>query len=223
MTLKEFGLPEPFVRTVQELYQNAYTRVAINGVFSNPFQVKRGVRQGDPLSCALFNLAIEPLICRIRRDPNIKGISIPGLIEKLVIKLFADDTNLYLSKGDNLQTTLRILEDWCEISGAKFNQEKTEIIPIGREEHRCMTASTRKLSPHDQTPFPEGTQIAKDGDAVRMLGAWIGNKIEDITPWEPVIDTINTKLERWKKTHPSLNGRKIITQMIISGHTQFLT
>ena len=39
----------------------------------------------------------------------------------------------------------------------------------------------------------------------------------------PVINTINTKLERWKKTHPSLNGRKITTQMIIGGHTQFLT
>jgi hypothetical protein len=53
--------------------------------------------------------------------------------------------------------TLRILEDWCEILGAKFNQEKTEIIPIGKEEHRCTTASTRKLSPYDQTPFSEGT------------------------------------------------------------------
>jgi len=84
-------------------------------------------------------------------------------------------------------------------------------------------AATRKLSPHDPTPLPEGTQIAKDGDAVRMLGAWIGNRIEDITPWELIIDKINTKLRQWKKMHPSLNGRKIITQMIVGSHTQFLT
>ncbi len=56
-----------------------------------------------------------------------------------------------------------------------------------------------------------------------MLGAWIGNKTEDLTPWEPIIDKINTKLERWKKMHPTLNGRKVITQMIIGGHTQFLS
>ena len=56
-----------------------------------------------------------------------------------------------------------------------------------------------------------------------MLGAWIGNKTEDLTPWEPVIDKINTKLERWKRSHPSLNGRKILTQMVVGGHTQFLT
>jgi len=63
----------------------------------------------------------------------------------------------------------------------------------------------------------------KDGDAVRMLGAWIGNKMEDLTPWEPILDKINTKLERWKRSHPSLNGRKVITQMVVRGHTQFLS
>ena len=56
-----------------------------------------------------------------------------------------------------------------------------------------------------------------------MLGAWIGNKTEDLTPWEPILDKINTKLERWKRSHPSLNGRKVITQMVVGGHTQFLS
>jgi hypothetical protein len=56
-----------------------------------------------------------------------------------------------------------------------------------------------------------------------MLGAWIRNKMEDITPWEPIIDKINTKLGRWKRAHPTLSGRKIIMQMIVGGHTQFLT
>ena len=83
ITLRAFGIPAPFIRTVQELYRNANTIVAINGVFSDPYQVKRGVCQGDLLSCALFNIAIEPLACRIRSEPRIKGISIPGLIEKL--------------------------------------------------------------------------------------------------------------------------------------------
>jgi hypothetical protein len=96
-------------------------------------------------------------MCRIRNDPEIKGISIPGLINKLVIKLFTDDTNLYLSREDDLQTVHKILKDWCDVSGAKFNEEKTEIIPIRSEEHRCTTAATRTLSPCDPTPLPEGT------------------------------------------------------------------
>jgi hypothetical protein len=70
-----------------------------------------------------------------------------------------------------------------------------EIIPIGREEHRQNAMATRLLNPRDQTPLPESIRIAKDGDAVRMLGVWIGNKTEDLTPWEPIIDKISTKLE----------------------------
>lgn len=54
-TMNEFNLPHPFTDTVKALYRNAYTRVAINGELSTPFQVTRGVRQGDPLSCALFD------------------------------------------------------------------------------------------------------------------------------------------------------------------------
>ncbi len=99
-----------------------------------------------------------------------------------MIKLFADDTNLYLGKGDDFQLIQTILDEWCQISGAKFNQEKMEIIPIGKEEHRLNAATTRLLNPRDQIPLPEGIRIAKDGDTIRMLGAWIGNKTEDLTP-----------------------------------------
>jgi hypothetical protein len=56
---------------VKALYSHTYTRVAINGILSTPFQVTWGVRQDDPLSCLLFNLVIEPLACLIRNCPDI--------------------------------------------------------------------------------------------------------------------------------------------------------
>jgi hypothetical protein len=40
LTLKVFGLPQPFINTIQVLYQNACIIVVINRVFSEPFQVK---------------------------------------------------------------------------------------------------------------------------------------------------------------------------------------
>ena len=146
-TLEVFHLPQPFIKTVQALYQNAHTKVAINGVFSETFRVKRGVRQGDPLSCPLFDLAIEPLACWIRADPNIKGIVIPGIENAIKITLFADDTNLFLSKDDRLDHIQRILDKWCKASGARFNIEKTEIIPIGKKSHRKSVVDTRKVNP----------------------------------------------------------------------------
>jgi hypothetical protein len=221
-TMDSFGIPKPFTNTVRSLYQNAQMVVMINGVKSEPYLVTRGVRQGDPLSCPLFDIAIEPLACKIRNDPEINGIRIPGQPEKLAIKLFVDDTNLYLSKEDSFDHIQKVLNSWCEISGAKFNIEKTEVIPIGTTEHRQRVVSTRKLNEHDQGPLTERIHIAKDGESIRMLGAWIGNKTKDDTPWETIIDRINSNLERWKRLHPTLNGRKLIIQAMVGGHTQFL-
>jgi len=91
----------------------------INGIKSEPYLVTRGVRQGDPLLCPLFDLAIEPLACKVQNDPGITGIQILGQAEKLAIKLFVDDTNLYLSMEDSLNYIQNILDGWCEISGTK--------------------------------------------------------------------------------------------------------
>lgn len=100
--MEALNLPQPFIQAVQALYSNAQMKVAINGVMSEPVHIRRGVRQGDPLSCLLFDLAIEPLACMIRNDPNIKGIMISGIENTVKIKLFADDMNIFLSKDDSL-------------------------------------------------------------------------------------------------------------------------
>ncbi|KIO15582.1 hypothetical protein M407DRAFT_37081, partial [Tulasnella calospora MUT 4182] len=71
------------------------------------------------LSCLLFNLAIEPL-AEILRGSALKGIRVPGAADRLICKLFADDTVLYLSKDDKLGEVLKITSTWCLASGAKF-------------------------------------------------------------------------------------------------------
>ena len=143
---------------------------------SEPFHVKRGVRQGDPLSCLLFDLAIEPLACKLRNCDSLEGLSFPGKEGRLLVNLFADDTTLYLSRNDKFDTVEKILREWCDVSGAKFNIEKTEIIPIGTEEHRRKVINTRRIHTTDVETLDEKIRIAKDGEAVRSLGAWIGKK-----------------------------------------------
>lgn len=222
-TLEKFNAPPTFIRTVKELYRCAHTKVAINGFLSQPFKVTRGVRQGDPLLCALFNLAIEPLACRIRSDNNLKGYKIPGIEEKIIINLYADDTNLFPNKEDNLDYAHKILDEWCAVSGAKFNIGKTEIIPIGTTEHRLRMTTMRKLNDNEQAPLDDRIKIARDQEAIRILGAWLGNNTNASAPWEPIMDKINKALNLYGWSHPTMNGRKVIAQIVVGGYTQFLT
>ncbi len=96
------NFPETLINTVTHLYERAESCVIVNGVKSKFFRIRRGVRQGDPMSCLLFDLAIEPLAALFRRS-SLKGIDLPGARGRLLAKLFADDTTVYLSKDDNFQ------------------------------------------------------------------------------------------------------------------------
>ena len=135
-TLRTFQLPNLFTNTIQTLYDHARTKIAINGVLSDPYPVTRGVRQGDPLSCLFFNLAIEPLAASLRNSPDLEGFPIPGAATNDIVNLYADDTTVYLSESDRYDTLEYILTRWCRASGAKFNVEKTEVIPTGTKQHR---------------------------------------------------------------------------------------
>ncbi len=222
-TIQVFNLPPIFISSIKALYSHAHMQVAINSVLSQPFKVTRGVRQGDPLSCLLFDIAIEPLTCMLRNNQGILGLAIPGTNKKLVVNMFADNTTLYLSELNNFDHVEKILHQWCDVSGARFNLEKTEIVPIGNNDHRLTIANTRKINPQDLTPLNDKIHIARDGEAVRSLGVWIGNKSHDLTPWEITLDKIKKKLDLWNKGRPTLHGKRTIVQTFIGGHTQYLT
>jgi len=134
-TLDKFGFPKHFTNTVKTLYENADTVIIINGVISKPYKVTRGVRQGDPLSCLIFNLAIESLTAALRTSA-LQGLQIEGEHEHLITTLFTDDTTVYLSEHDDFDVLQRILRKWCRVSGAKFNVKKTVVIPVGTPTYR---------------------------------------------------------------------------------------
>ncbi|EIW64975.1 uncharacterized protein TRAVEDRAFT_76807, partial [Trametes versicolor FP-101664 SS1] len=154
------------------------------------------------------------------RRSSLRGLQIPGEAERLVAKLFADDTTVYLSGEDDYGEMLRVTTRWCRASRARFNREKTEILPIGTEAYRREVLTTRKLCAGTDE-IPATAHIVRDGQAIRSLGAWIGNGIDLEAPWEPVIKTIETNLAKWKRGRPTMNGRKLAVAIEVAGRTQF--
>ena len=111
---------------VKILYTSTESTVWHNGFTTNFFQLSRGVRQGCPLSPYLFILRVEQLSTRITEDYSLGGIKIFG--KEYKISQLADDTSLYLNNLTSVQNSLKLLDEFGNISGLKLNVEKTKEI-----------------------------------------------------------------------------------------------
>ena len=71
----------------------------VNGHYSEWFDVRRGTRQGDPLSPYLFLICAAIFSSVIHQNKNIHGIKI--LDEEILLSQFADDTTFFLDGKKN--------------------------------------------------------------------------------------------------------------------------
>ncbi|EDR01839.1 uncharacterized protein LACBIDRAFT_332870 [Laccaria bicolor S238N-H82] len=154
-------------------------------------------------------------------ESDLEGLHIKGVVERNIATLFADVTTVCLSENDNFSDLQNILQKWCCASGAKFNVQKTEIILMGSHEYRLGVVANRKLNENYPT-IPPQIHIAKDGEPVRVLGAFVGNKVDQVNVWVPILEKTDNTLSRWERTCPTPDGRRLIIGMVMGGYTQYL-
>ena len=92
-------------------------------------QIRRGIRQGCPISASLFILVAEILAVNIRSDALIKGINVNNVEFK--IGQLADDTTLFSSNLQSLKQAIIKFNHFGAISGLRLNIDKTELVPLG--------------------------------------------------------------------------------------------
>ena len=87
--LRSLKFAELFIRWVKVLYSDISSCVTNNGFASELFEIKPGVRQGDPLSPYLFMIALEIVNVAIRKNKEIKGITLRK--NEIKLSVFVDD------------------------------------------------------------------------------------------------------------------------------------
>ena len=213
--LKAMGLPRCLVGMIQDVLPNCHSRVRINSGYSDWFKLRRGVRQGDPLLCLLFNFSIEPLAMRLRRV--VQGISVRGLRPTKVM-LYADDINLFLSVSDDVRSLSSCLISTSFAIGSRFNLEKTDVKPLGPEAfvQACFDGQTMggALLP--------GAYVLPPGDPLRVLGVWVAAPDLAAPRWAQVARHNVRLMRQWRAIGASVQNRALLAKALLQSRCYHL-
>ena len=134
--LNAFGFGTTFTSWIATLYNGIESALSINNILGDYFQVSRSVRQGCPLSMALFILYQEPFYRALTASTIIRPLTLPGNDQQKLLG-YADDTNVIVRDSISLFEINRIVSDFELATCSKLNRNhKTKIFGVGRWKDR---------------------------------------------------------------------------------------
>ena len=91
-TLDFFGLGSYFKSAIQTLYNRYSSSVKLLNGTTHSFNIKRGIKQGDPIASFLFLLIMQTMVLHINKD-YLRGIQLAE--SQLTCFQLADDTTIF--------------------------------------------------------------------------------------------------------------------------------
>ena len=192
---------------VSYMYLNNRTQTCrINQVISSHRTIQCGIPQGSNLGPLLFSLYINDL---------------PNCPEKSILSMYADDTNLTVSKRTvtdlekSLNSNLDKVYQWLNTNKLSLTVEKNECMIIGS--HKRLT----KITNNPRVVI--GNETIKRVSTTKILGVINDKKLI----WDTEIDNISKKFSRGigiiKKVKPILtvDSLKYMYQTLIQPHFDY--
>jgi hypothetical protein len=124
----KLGIPAKLTRVIKACTYNSKSKVSFGGDLSEEFPVTTGLRQGDALSPALFNIALESVMRVVMTQA--KGIELENN-QNLAAVAYADDIVLLAESNNDLKNTTDVLAKEGKKIGLKISETKTKYMILG--------------------------------------------------------------------------------------------
>ena len=122
--LLQYGIRGKIFNIIHSMYQYVKTKVFSNGITSDPFYCKLGVRQGECLSPFLFAMYVNDL----ENSLNFQGAGITISHVKMLLLLYADDVVIFAETAEYLQMEIDKLHTYCNKWRLKVNASKSQVL-----------------------------------------------------------------------------------------------
>ena len=124
--MKKMGVNGQIIRPIRKLYQNQEAAVRVESELSEWFNIKKGMRQGCPISLVCFNFYLEEVMRRTADEMSWVGMRISG---KYLNNLrFADDVVLIATSPERLQTLIDEVDCVSKEFKLEISTSKTKIM-----------------------------------------------------------------------------------------------
>ncbi|XP_045029421.1 uncharacterized protein LOC123472237 [Daphnia magna] len=144
-------IPAELRRILSDIYSNNIMEFAV-GQDSVQIHPTAGVRQGDPLSSVVFNLAAEPII----RTAKSNNTGFSAFQARVSTTAYADDIAIVGSSIRETQRTLNAVEDTATSLGLKFNPGKCTSLTLING--KSVTDNSLKIGDAEIRPLAEDDQ-----------------------------------------------------------------
>jgi hypothetical protein len=205
-TLTWLGLDGTFLCLVKGLIANATSKIHVNGMYSQPIEMQRGVRQGCPVSPLLFAIATQRMMLFLTHGLHLGSLSGIQISAKLTVsfRLFADDMGMFIpATAHAFGQAKEILAVYELASGQKLNLSKSVIVPFGLPED----------TQHWVTET--GCHISKVGEIQKYLGAPWGVGLSEAQLHTYCLDRISDRLRLWSARMLSFTGRVLLIKHVL--------
>lgn len=119
--LEERLVDPAMVSLIMDSYVGCTTKVRTECGLTPNISMDIGVKQGDPLSPLLFNLAIDPLL----RMLESRGQGFLVGTDSFAVLAYADDLVLLSNSWEGMHRNMSILDAFCDLTGLKVNAAKS--------------------------------------------------------------------------------------------------
>ena len=204
--LEQINLGTYFRTWIKIMYDDPRSSLLINHTLSAPFSLGRSVRQGDPLSPALYVISLEPFLHKIREDTNIKGITLPGgKIQKVLA--FADDANFFPTNNKSIEKIMETSKHFGRASGSEINEKKTQALALGT------------WKPQERDPLG-----IKWVEFLKIFGITYKKGTDPNTEeqWKKIVESATQTLNHFYFKQTSVFGRAIIVNTLILPKINYL-
>ncbi|CAN1121444.1 Putative ribonuclease H protein At1g65750, partial [Linum perenne] len=203
------GFSERWLDKIRCCVTSAYFSVLVNGEASGYFKSSRGLRQGDSLSPFLFIAVMEVLtgILNMAQEADlVHGFCMneerqTGRVSHI---LYADDAMVFCdATADQVSHVFAALICFECITGLKVNLHKSFMFAVGSVPEMARFAA---LVGCQVSVFP-----------TYYLGLPLGVKSFSEIIWDPVLVSLEKKIQSWKTRFLSFGGRIALLKSVLSG------